>query len=69
MERLDASTRKSALSSHKRSLTLIPYVSEVERQELDEISIRAKEGHPVQTYHCEMCFTNYRPCWIPHRIR
>ena len=39
MERLDASTRKSALSSHKRSLTLIPYVSEVERQELDEIKV------------------------------
>ena len=61
--------RQSRLSRKERSSALVPFISLEEREELDDISISAKEGHPAQTMYCEMCVDRHRPCWTPHRIR
>ena len=53
----------------ERPLRLNPLLSEDERQELDAISITAKDGHPVEQQHCQMCYEKNSPCWIPHRTR
>ena len=63
------STRMADSSKYKRPVTLIPFVSKEERQDLDDISISAKDGHSFQTKHCEMCVKKHRPCWTPHQIR
>ena len=60
---------KANTSSHVRPVTLVPFVSKDEREELDDLSDGAKEGHSLNTKHCEMCNDKNRPCWIPHRIR
>ena len=61
--------RQSMLSRYERSSALVPFISLEEREELDDISISAKEGHPSQTTYCEMCVDRHRPCWTPHRVR
>ena len=69
---VDSSTRmrrQSKLSRNERSSALVPFMSLEEREELDDISISAKEGHPAQTRYCEMCVDRHRPCWTPHRVR
>ena len=61
--------RRSNTSFRVRPVTLVPFVSKDEREELDDLSDSAKEGHSLNTKHCEMCNDKNRPCWIPHRIR
>ena len=56
-------------SRNERSSALVPFISLEEKEELDDISISAKEGHPDKTMYCEMCVDRHRPCWTPHRVR
>ena len=55
--------------AYQRPLSLVSIMLNEEREELEEISFQAKEGHPPIQKHCEMCNEKRRPCWTPHLKR
>ena len=63
------SFRKNIYPIHQRPFSIITTLLDEEREEMEELSVQAKEGHPISQSYCEMCNVKGRPCWTPHLLR
>ena len=63
------SARKNEYPFRQRPVSIITTLLDEEREEMEELSVKAKEGHPIGQNYCEMCNEKSRPCWTPHLLR
>ena len=63
------SFRKNKYPYHQRPVSIITTLLDEEREEMEELSVQAKQGHPRGQSYCEMCSDKSRPCWTPHLLR